>query len=78
MSWLDQCLVKVSWLVRCVPVFWRIKLDLVSLKGSAMSSSMFWGVFGFHMALGSLSAIVPSCAPVLLKNWHGASGTGAC
>lgn len=69
---------KASCLVGLVPVFWRIKLDLVSLKHSAMSSSMFWDVFGFHMALGSLSAIMPSCAPVLLENWHGASGTGTC
>ena len=27
-----------------MPVFWLIKLDLLSLKGNTMSSSRFWGV----------------------------------
>jgi len=31
-------------LVALVPVFLWVKLDLVSLKGSAVSSSEFWGV----------------------------------
>ena len=44
-----------------------MELDLVSLEGSALSSSVFGSVCGFAMALGSLSANVQSCAPVLLK-----------
>ena len=43
---LDQCLVKVSWFGRFVPVFWWMELDLVSLKDSVGSSSVFWGVYG--------------------------------
>ena len=72
-----QCLVQVSWFVGFVPVFWWMELDLVSLKGSAVSSSVFWGVYWFCMALGSLSANVQGCA-VLLKDWCGAFSTGAC
>ena len=41
-----------------------------------MSSSVFCGVYGFGMALGSPSANVQGCVPVLLKNYHGASATG--
>ena len=29
-----------------VPVFWWMDVDLVSLKGSAMSSSVFWNIYG--------------------------------
>ena len=41
----------VSWLGAggLVLVFWWMELDLVSLKGSAMSSSEFWGVYVFGM-----------------------------
>ena len=46
MGGLDQCLMKVSWLGGFVPVLWWVKLDLVSLKGSALSSSVFWSVYG--------------------------------
>ena len=45
-----------------------MKLDLVSLEGSAVPSSKIWGVYGFGMALGSLSVNVQSCAPLLLKD----------
>ena len=61
---LDQCVVKVSWIGGLVPVFPWMELDLVSLEGSAVPSSMFGSVCGFAMALGSLSANVQSCAPV--------------
>ena len=37
----------------------------------------FWGVYGFGMALASLYANVQGCAPVLLRDWCGASGTEA-
>ena len=36
-----------SWLVELVPVFWWMELDLTSLKGSAVSRSRFWSVYGF-------------------------------
>lgn len=52
---LDQCPMKVSWLRGTVSVSWWMELDRVSLKGSAMSSSVFWGVYRFGMALVSLS-----------------------
>ena len=43
-----------------------------------MSSSVFWDVFGLYMALCNLSANVQFCIPVLLKDWHETSVTGAC
>ena len=49
-------------------MFSLMELDLISLKGSAVSSSVFWSVYGFCMALGILSANVQSCIPVLLKD----------
>lgn len=49
----DQCLVKVSWLEGLVPVSWWMELDLVFLEGSAVSSSVFWGVYWFRMALAA-------------------------
>ena len=45
-------------------------------ESSAVSSSVFWGVYELGMFWGSLSANV--CVPTLLKNWHEASGTRAC
>ena len=64
---LRQCLVNVSWLGGLVPIFWWIKLDFISLKDSAMSSSVFCSVYELGMASGSLSASVQSCAPILLR-----------
>ena len=55
-----------------------MKLDFFSLKDSAIFSSVFWGVYGFGMALGSLSANMQCYVPVLLKDWRGASSSGAC
>lgn len=46
----------VSWLAELVPVFWLMELDLLSLKGSAVSSSRFWSIYGFSMPLGSHSS----------------------
>ena len=40
----------VSWLGELVPVFWSMELDLVSLKGSTVSSSKFLSVYGFRMS----------------------------
>ena len=36
-------------------MFWLMELDLVSLKGSAVFNSKFWGVYRFSMSLGSPS-----------------------
>ena len=74
---LDQCFVKVSFLGGLMPVFWWMELDLVSLRGTAESSSVFWGVYGLGIALGSLSANGQGCVSVLLMIWHEASSTGA-
>ena len=75
---LDQCLVKVSWLGGFVPVLWWVELDLVSLKGSALSCIVFWSVYGLGMVLGSLSANGQSCVPILLMVWCETSGIEAC
>ena len=44
---LDEWLVKVSWLGKLASVFWWVELDLFSLECSEVSSSEFWGVYGF-------------------------------
>ena len=64
---LDQCLVKISWLTRggYLCLFWWMELNLVSLEGSAVSSSVFWGIYGFSMTLRCLPVNVQGCAPVL-------------
>ena len=71
---LDSCPVMFPWLEELVPVLWLIELDLVSLKGSAVSSRRFWGVYGFSMSLGSPSGFgsvrhvyVHSCIDVALS-----------
>ena len=46
----------VSWLVELVPVFWLMELDLFSLRGSAVSNSKFWSIYGLSMPLGSHSS----------------------
>ena len=51
-----------------MPVFWLMKLDLISLMGSSMSNNRFWGVYGFSVALHSLSASVQCCVSVFLKD----------
>ena len=57
-----------------VPVFWWMELDHVSLKGTAVYSSVFWGVYGLGMALGSLSANGQGCVSLSLKVWYEESG----
>ena len=47
----DQFLVKFPAWGGFVPVFWWMDVDLVSLKGSAMFSTVFWSAYGFGMAL---------------------------
>ena len=48
-------------------VFWWVELHIISLEGSGVSSSEFRGVYGFSMALGSLSFSVQGCVFVLLE-----------
>ena len=58
---------KVSWVGELVSVFWWMELDIISLEGSGVSSSEFRGIFGFGMALGSLSFNVQGSVLVLLE-----------
>ena len=56
------------WLEELVSVLRLI--ELVSLKGSAVSSKRFWGVYGFSMSLGSPSGFgsVAAAAAKLLQS----------
>ena len=60
--------VKVFWLEELALVFWWVELDLFSLEYNEMSSSEFGGVYGFGVALGSLSFNAQGCVPALLEN----------
>ena len=51
-----------------VSVFWWMELDLFFLECNEVSSSEFWGVYWFGMALGSLSFNAQCCVPALLEN----------
>ena len=61
-----------------MPVFWRMRLDLVFLVGRSKSGVVFWGVCVLSMILGSLSSNGCGCVPVLLVVWHRVSRTVAC
>ena len=61
-----------------MPVLWWMRLDLVFLVGRRMSGGMIWGVCDLIMILGSLSANVWVCVPVLPIVWHRMSSTVAC
>ena len=65
---LDKWLVKVSWFRKLVSVFWWVELNLFSLEFNEVSNSEFWGVYGFGMALGSLSFNAQGCVPPSLEN----------
>ena len=52
-----------------MPVFWRMRLDLVFLVGRSTSGGVFLGVCGLIMILGSLSANGCGCVPVFLVVW---------
>jgi len=65
---LDWWLVKISWLGELVSLFWWMELDLFFLECNEVSSNEFWGVYGFGMALGSLSFNAQGCVPGLLEN----------
>ena len=49
-------------------MFWWMELNLLSLECSEVSSSEFWGVRGFDMALGILCFNAWGCVPVLLES----------
>jgi len=53
-------------------------MDLISLECNAMSSNEFGGVYGFGMALSSLSFNIQGCIPVFLEDECVVSCTGAC
>ena len=59
---------KVSLLAELLSVFCWMELDLVCLEGNTVSSSEFWGVYRFGMALGSLTFNVQGCVPVFLED----------
>ena len=61
-----------------MPVFWRMRLDLVFLVGRTVSGGVFCGVCDLIMILGSLFANEWGCVPVLLVVWHRVSSTVAC
>ena len=46
-----------------------MELDLFPLECNEVSTSVFWGVYGFGMALGSLSFNAQHCVPALLENY---------
>ena len=49
-------------------MFCWVELDLFSLECNEVSSSEFWGIYGFGMTLGSLSFNAQGCVPELLEN----------
>ena len=59
-------------------MFWLVELDLFSLKCNEGSSSEFWGVYGFGMALGSLYFNAHGYVPALLENKRGLSCSVTC
>ena len=61
-----------------MPVFWWMRLDLVSLVGKTASSGVFWGAYDLIMVFGSLSSNGWGCVPVLLVVWHSVSSTVTC
>ena len=75
---MGEWFVKVSWLGKLVSDFWCMELDLFSLECNEVSSSEFWGVFGFGMFLGDLSFNAWCCVPVFLENYRGMSCIGTC
>ena len=62
----------------CVCVMVCGTVSFLSLECNEVSSSEFWGVYWFSMALGSLSFNVQGCVPVWLENYHGVSCIGYC
>ena len=53
-------------------------MDLFSLECNEVFNSEFGGVYGFGIALGSLSFNAQGSVPVLLENLRGMSCSGTC
>ena len=49
-------------------MFLWMELKVLSLECNEVSSSEFWGVYGFAIALGSLYFTACGCVPALLEN----------
>ena len=49
-------------------VFWWVELDFFSLKCNEVSSNECWDIYGFGMALDSLSFNDQDCVLALLEN----------
>ena len=75
---LDEWLVKVSCLGKLVLVFWWVELDFFSLECSDMSSSEFWDVSGFGVALDCLYIKAQVYVPAVLENLRGMSCSETC
>ena len=65
---LDEWLAKVSWLGELVSVFWWVDLDIFSMEFNEVSSSAFWGIYGFDMVFFRQSFNAQGCVPVFLEN----------
>ena len=61
-----------------MPMFWWMELNLVSVKGNAMPSGVFWSVCGLDMALDNLSVHEKHFVPVLLMVCCDVSSIGGC
>ena len=59
-------------------MFWCVELYLFSLEYNEVSSSNFWGIYGFGVTLGSLYIEVHGYVPVLPENLCGMSCCGTC
>ena len=58
-----------------MPLLWWMKLDFVSMKGSAVSSSVCSGVYRLDTVFGS-PANCQGCVSVLQMVWREVSRTG--
>ena len=65
---LDEQLVDVAWLGNISLVLWWVELDLFSLGFNEVSSSEFWGVYGFLVTFGRLYFNAQGYVPALLEN----------
>ena len=61
-----------------MPVFPRIRLDLVFLVGRTTFGAVFWGFCEIILILVSLSANGCGCVPFLLVALHNVSRTLVC
>ena len=49
-------------------MFWRVDLDLFSLKCNGVSISEFWGIYGFAVTSGSLYFNAEGYVPAMLES----------